>query len=214
MTATLPTPQPSAALARASSVALVGNGPIWSEAADLVDRADLVVRMNLAPLCGVAGSRTDVLAINPRLLNNMVLKGKPVSNRSLATTQEFWSFRDVRHTSHRGLPVLDVGAGLLDRLNDALRQHGAGPKPSPTLGAVVLNYLVARSDAQITLFGFTHQGDPQHPWTAERAWFDSLAAEGRVIRCSIEGRPVRQHWLDRLGSATARAVYHLRNRRW
>ena len=94
------------------------------------------------------------------------------------------------HTAplHRALgeppSVFFLPADATRNTQDTLREFGAKPGTSPSTGAIVARYLLAGSpEAQIRAFGFTHQGAWHgHPWNAEAAWFDHLAAEGRIAR--------------------------------
>ena len=202
----------SALLSGARTVSLVGNGPVTAAEAALVDRADVVVRMNRAPLCGVAGSRTDALALNIGLQMHVGTTGLPITRGARRHAREFWA-HSHRHlgNEHDGIPVVAYGPEVMDRACEALVGHGGSSTAVPSLGAHTLQFLLDRSDAEIMLVGFTHQGDvDHHPWDAERDWMESLVGKGRVVRAPREGRLVRRSLLTVVDIQATRVFNHVR----
>ena len=78
-----------------------------------------------------------------------------------------------------------VPAATHEALDGALASHSPTPYIVPSSGAVVIaEYLThyRKPDDEVFLAGFGHRGWDGHPWEAERAWVDSLAAQGKLRR--------------------------------
>jgi hypothetical protein len=206
----------SALLARARTVALVGNGPVGRDNAAEIDAADLVIRMNRAQMCGVAGRRTDVLVLNAYLEKAFGAYGKPIVGAARRDAREIW----VRHNKPGrsiidGRPIVTFGRDTMLRASANLAAHGAPPeRDTPSLGASALQYLIERSEAEILLYGFTHKGNEVHCWDAERRWTDSLVADGLVRRIPQKGKLVRQPLSSILEVQFTRLMNHIRGVRF
>jgi hypothetical protein len=189
-------------------IALVGNGPVNTSLADEIDAHDLVIRINRAPNWGVAGRKTDILAIvnwsNP---GHWIAAGKTPTHPEAAKAAEIWfpmSPDQIASWTHRTDPESKTenvdATDLLQEMfkdrtckilpafawNDAiisLRSLGAKDEQMPSTGIVVLQYLLkAHPNSRITTYGFSHEGWSGHPWEAEKALFDNLIQCGRIRR--------------------------------
>ena len=206
----------SGLLSGVATIALVGNGPIWSEAALEIDNSDIVVRMNRAPLRGVAGKRTDALVMNGFVGRTLGATGTPVNPEALRDAREIWV--RLKHPGRGpgdGRPVIGFGAATMARAQQALIHHGAAPgRVVPSLGAHTLQFLLERCSARIVLYGFTHQGEKMHSWDAERLWIDQCVATGRVHRASNRGHRVRQPIWKSTQGQMARLINHMKRFRF
>lgn len=202
------------------SISLVGNGPVSKGHAALIDAADLVIRINRANLCGVAGRRTDVIVIFHRFMGRSVTNGLPINPRAETGAREFWlqqsdkpgpakSTEQLRRHVLRGRPVRFINIKI--RAAELLGPHGATEHTKASTGAAALAYILDTfPDAKIGLYGFSHRGAAQHDWNAERAWFDALEAEGRVTHPPMDGPPLKLPLRDVLHVQTLRLRNHIR----
>lgn len=186
----------SALLSNARVVAVVGNGPVSSAAAAGIDRADVVIRMNHARLCGVAGRRTDVLAVNEIIrAQGYARTGRPINASAFRSAREIWlTYSPVAetHLDGRALVFIDPPAEI-EELNRAIASFARpGERAMASVGARVVRYCLKNSEADLLLYGFTHQGDGSHNWPAEASWMAELARGGRVRSATTEGPPARR----------------------
>lgn len=159
------------------TVALVGNAKSLSQSrhGDAIDAADIVIRLNGAPIPGPAshGMRTDWIALST-----------PIPAEVLATrnpARMLWMTRKRKRLTH----ALATRPGFyLNRRADwqALRDRLGGP---PTTGLMVI-YLLARSRAaRIDLYGFDFfaslslsgsrtAAQVPHDFAAEKAFVEAL----------------------------------------
>lgn len=205
----------SALLPNARVVAVVGNGPVSSAAAAGIDRADVVIRMNHARLCGVAGRRTDVLAVNEIIrAQGYARTGRPINASAFRSAREIWlTYSPVAetHLDGRALVFIDPPAEI-EELNRAIASFARpGERAMASVGARVVRYCLKNSEADLLLYGFTHQGDGSHNWPAEASWMAELARGGRVRYATTEGPPVRETLAMILSRQSRRAVNHLRS---
>ncbi|MAZ17692.1 MAG: hypothetical protein CL535_15365 [Ahrensia sp.] len=208
----------SALIENAKTVALVGNGPVSSVAAGEIDKADVVVRMNRAQLCGVAGTRTDVLAINDIVrARNFGRIGSPINPLSVRSAREYWLYKRLDTDDERvGRPIVYLFPETYKRASADLLRHAPDDtvRIIPSIGALTLRYVLDNSDADIQLFGFTHQGDHMHLWDIEGRWMRELADGERVRYCSKGGDAVRQPPLVIMQLQARRLLNHIRNGRF
>jgi hypothetical protein len=76
-----------------------------------------------------------------------------------------------------------------EALDLTLSAHEPEPYVVPSTGAVAIAEFLAhyrKSDDQIFLAGFGHQGWDGHPWKAERRWVDDLIQSGLLARLSTD----------------------------
>lgn len=208
----------SALIGNARTVALVGNGPVASVAAGEIDKADVVVRMNRAQLCGVAGTRTDVLAVNDTVRStNFGRTGSPIHPLAVRSAREYWLYKRLKTDDERvGRPIVYLHPETTERARADLQRHapdGTG-RIVPSVGALAVRHVLDNSDADIVLYGFTHQGDDTHLWDIEGRWMRELAAGERVRYCAKDGVPVRQPPLVVMQLQATRLLNHIRNRRF
>ena len=192
-------PYPFEQLARARTISIVGNGPATN--AEQIDAADIVVRINKAPLCGRAGQRTDIL-----VLVNWSHPGREfaknhhcINSLAASTAKSFWltnNPRDVhclqsgRDTDAPGDKSRRILRKIVKRrpyrymplenrleIAELLRQYGSRSDVIPSTGAQVIHLLLKEApQASLQLFGFSHQGWEGHCWGAEQKWINSLHA--------------------------------------
>lgn len=158
-------------------VALIGNARSLAETRHgaAIDAADLVVRVNRAPMPAAAshGTRTDWLALATRL---------PDADRTrLDPDRILWMSPKRKRLDWRTAS----GAGFyLHPLTDyqALRDRLSAP---PTTGAMMIDLLLRGPLASLTLYGFDFfaslslsgsraAADVPHDFSAEGAWVDDL----------------------------------------
>ncbi|MGH1330380.1 MAG: glycosyltransferase family 29 protein [Paracoccaceae bacterium] len=172
------------------NIAIVGNARALSKSQQgaQIDRADLVVRINRAPMPSTAshGSRTDWLAL---------ATGLPDQERArIAPGRLLW----MSHKRKRLRAWMAASAGFyLHPLADyrALAQSIGAP---PTTGAMLID-LAAKSQAQsIALYGFDFfaslslsgsrtAAQTPHDFSAEAAWANTLiAADPRLTLHTME----------------------------
>lgn len=179
----VPRPELLAALA-GKRVALVGNARALAQGAQgpAIDAADLVIRINRAPMPGAEshGTRTDWLALAVRLgaADRVRIGARRVLWMSPKRKRLDW--RTATSPGFYLHPLKDYAA-LRDRL-------GA----PPTTGAMMID-LIARSDmARLDLYGFDffaslslsgHRRAEQvpHDFSGESEWVAALAASDRRI---------------------------------
>ncbi|MFJ1293123.1 glycosyltransferase family 29 protein [Paracoccus yeei] len=179
----VPRPELLAALA-GKRVALVGNARALAQGAQgpAIDAADLVIRINRAPMPGAEshGTRTDWLALAVRL--GAADRARIGASRILwmSPKRKRLDWRTATSPGFYLHPLKDYAA-LRDRL-------GA----SPTTGAMMID-LIARSDmARLDLYGFDffaslslsgHRRAEQvpHDFSGESEWVAALAASDRRI---------------------------------
>lgn len=207
----------SALIENARTVALVGNGPVASGAASEIDKADVVVRMNRAQLCGVAGTRTDVLAVNDTVrASNFGRTGSPINPLAVRSAREYWLYERLDTDDERvGRPIVYLFPEAFESASASLQRHAADDmvRIIPSIGAVSVRHVLDNSDADILLYGFTHQGDHTHLWDIEGRWMRELAAGERVRYCSTDGDAVRQPPLMIMQLQARRLLNHIRNGR-
>ncbi len=88
----------------------------------------------------------------------------------------------------------------------------------PDIGAsIIAEFLDVLPDAEIHLFGFTHQGKQHtHDWDAEKQWVQQLCDEGRIHKHLTPGPKPRRSLKGRLEYAfrflEKRAKHYLHNK--
>jgi hypothetical protein len=187
---------------RPKNIALVGNHESAKNFSTAIDSSDYIIRINTAPYCGEAGSRTDVLAvINWSSPAYFYITGAQQINRlALESAKEYWlpmpreemylvkseqknpppfpAYTDftteITHMVTGKGRVIHFPPWIWRRLTKDLRELGADATHAASTGALIAYYLVsAFPRSAIHLFGFTHEGWPGHPWEAERRWMQS-----------------------------------------
>ncbi|TPP11821.1 Urease operon accessory protein [Rhizobium glycinendophyticum] len=83
-------------MAQARQVMIVGNGPVDDGVASLIDAADLVIRFNGSRNFGVAGRRTDIVAVCNTGRPGAAMLADPEwrDSEAVRRTAEIWSVRD------------------------------------------------------------------------------------------------------------------------
>lgn len=204
----------------AGSIALVGNGPVGRRAASTIDGHDVVVRINRAPLCGAAGTRTDILAMLPPVqLTSIAEHSLPINPRALGGARELWFLAEETPAEAEaaerlalGRPVRWFGPALADMARRRLRPHQPTGKLTPSTGLILIFALLAlMPEADIVLFGFTHEGSKRHLWSGERRLVEDLIDAGRIRRGADDGEsPVRLPLGLRVAMQSRRVLNHLR----
>lgn len=185
--AALSVPQASLLAALAGqTVALVGNARALAEATwgPSIDAADLVIRINRAPMPAAAshGTRTDWLALATSL---------PVADwKALGQPRVLWMSPKRKRLS---FDLASSPGFYLHPLADIRRLQGLLDAP-PTTGAMMID-LLARSDlARLTLYGFDFFASQSlsgrrtaaqvpHDFAAEAGFVENLSArDSRIIR--------------------------------
>ncbi|WP_305989537.1 hypothetical protein [Roseibium sp. MMSF_3544] len=176
------------------SISVVGNGPVSQENAGHIDEADLVLRFNRARSCGAAGRRVDVLAIN----RARVYMCKRINPVALHRAREVWvNDREengrVDWLFEKECKPRYLGFGPIERARKQLQKYAETTDFEPTTGAcIIAELLEAEPQAQLRLFGFTHQGMHTHDLNAEKSWVDDLVREGRIQKFDASGAPARR----------------------
>lgn len=169
-------------------VALVGNARALAEGAHgpAIDAADLVIRINLAPMPAAQshGTRTDWLALAVRLGAKDRARIAPDRILWMSPKRKRLDWGTAKSPGFYLHPLATYQA-LKDRL-------GA----PPTTGAMMID-LLSRSDmAGLTLYGFDFfaskslsgrraASDVPHDFAAESAWVaDLIAHDARIIRAT------------------------------
>lgn len=185
-------------------IALVGNGPSARKFGHRIDLHDFVVRITQTPHYGSSGFRTDALAIinwsgpgyaitsglsclNERCLDSAREIWLPMPQGAMASVRSDqepdippWpGYADFTHAViskyANGRPIVCFPTSIWVDLERKLRALGAERKHAASTGALVLAYLLrAYPRSMISLFGFTHEGWPGHPWAAEALWIKGL----------------------------------------
>jgi len=185
-------------LRSAGTVAIVGNGPIRADVAAKIDECDVVIRMNHAPLCGVAGMRTDILVLN-RLSLWREYSWRPGNPKAFRKASELWVRLEQPATPRVDRRVKLIAAKRpvreLAESDDLKKMICAAGNDwnavMPSLGAVVFDIVLRESDAIISLFGFKHEGWGGHSWDQEKSWFDAAGLR-RLQRFHGEGEPLKR----------------------
>lgn len=186
------------------NIFLVGNGPT-SDLNDIIDRADLVVRMNTVPTFGkTTGTKTDILVLvntgSPGL-ELLSLKGV-MSNPAFKLAREIrlpvcperaavrraahpersnqmseWSHL-TKHEVYRDKIITNVHGHIAAKLEAKLNS------PVPSTGMTITEQFVTNFQRghKIHLCGFEHKGWDGHPWEAEKALTNSYVDQGLIIR--------------------------------
>ncbi|POF34185.1 hypothetical protein [Roseibium marinum] len=183
------------------TISIVGNGPVSQADAALIDAADFVLRFNSAPACGAAGQRVDALMLN----RARVYMSKRINPLALHRSPEVW-VNDIEENGRvdwlfeRECRPRYLGFGPVTRARAHLKEFDALEQSNPTSGAsIIAEVLDVYPEAEIHLFGFTHQGKQHtHDWDAERQWTERLCAEGRIVRHLTPGPRARRSLTGRL----------------
>jgi len=206
-------------LGQIRTISIVGNGPVSEADAPLIDTADLVLRFNSAPALGAAGQRIDILMIN----RARVYTSKRINPVALHRAPEVW-VNDIEENGRvdwlfeRQCKPRYLGFGPITRAREHLREFDALDRSNPTSGAsIIAAFLDRYPQAEIHLFGFTHQGKQHtHDWDAERHWVERLCAEGRIVKHLTPGPGARLNLAGRLEYAfrfvEMRAKHYLFNK--
>jgi hypothetical protein len=177
------------------SISIVGNGPISGADAPLIDESDFVLRFNSAPACGAAGQRVDALMLN----RARVYMSKRINPIALQRAEEVW-VNDIEENGRvdwlfdkECMPKY-LGFGPITKARAQLKKYDAVEATNPTSGAsIIAELLDTLPDAEIHLFGFTHQGKQHtHDWGAEKQWIQELCEEGRITKHITPGSPARR----------------------
>lgn len=177
------------------SISIVGNGPVSEADAPAIDRSDFVLRFNSAPACGAAGQRVDALMLN----RARVYMSKRINPIALQRAEEVW-VNDIEENGRvdwffeKECRPNYLGFGPVTRARELLKTYEAEVDTNPTSGAsIIADFLDRFPDAEIHLFGFTHQGKQHtHDWGAEKQWIHDLCEEGRITRHLTPGSPARR----------------------
>jgi len=178
-------------------IAVIGNGLVYAHRKE-IDRCDVVVRFNLAPQCGQAGTRTDLLCLVNWSWPGKLFAEEPASINSLAQSRasafvlmtepsEIPSLLDICDPGTpgdfspqildkivRGRPVAYVSADIRNTVEAELRTNGAPPNCLASSGPQIIEMMHRiYPAAKIRLYGFTHEGWHGHAWDAERRWVDT-----------------------------------------
>ena len=193
-------------LARARTIAIVGNGSIRADVATQIDTCDLVIRMNHAPLCGVAGRRTDILVLNRHSIRRQFEK-RPTNRLAMRGAEEIWLGFDGFASPLEDSRLNTMANGRPFRMlpkTDALKQQiavhwGDWTMVVPSLGALTLDTVVRESTADIRLFGFDHAGWGGHSWSLEKQWFDAVRPDRvrRITGTAAPLAPAHRHSIER-----------------
>ena len=159
------------------SVALVGNARSLAEGrrGAQIDAADLVIRINRAPMPGPEshGTRCDILALATRIA--------PADLHRLRPGRILWMSHKRKRLSHAIAHSPGFHMPDLAHFRRLSRDLGA----PPTTGLMLID-LLARSDvAEVRLYGFDFfaslslsgrrgAADVPHDFAAERAWVEAL----------------------------------------
>ena len=186
------------------NIFLVGNGPT-TDLNQIVNKADLVVRMNKAPSFGVTtGTKTDILV----LVNTGVPGSELLSKRGVRANRAFSVAKEIRmpvcperaaerlarypERAHQltefshltALPIYRdktisfVPGDLVAALEAKL------DSPMPSTGMIMTEQLVMNRQPGDVLYlcGFAHQGWDGHPWAKEKALTNSYVDQGFIVR--------------------------------
>ncbi|QWK79080.1 glycosyltransferase family 29 protein [Ochrobactrum sp. BTU1] len=187
-----------------STIALVGNSETAAGKASEIDAHDFVVRINRAMHYGRTGVKTDALAIiNWSSPGCWMSNGEtPINPDALASAKTIWlpmppeEMESVRNDQPGDFPwpgYVDFTADVIDKLvngrpfvrfppmiwrdlTEGLRRLGAEHTKAASTGALILAYLVrAYPKSSISLYGFSYEGWPGHPWEQEKKWASSCS---------------------------------------
>ncbi|MBN8183387.1 MULTISPECIES: hypothetical protein [Stappiaceae] len=201
------------------TISIVGNGPISEADAPEIDKADLVLRFNSAPALGVAGQRIDVLMLN----RARVYMSKRINPLALERAPEVW-VNDIKENGEvdwlfaRECKPRYLGFGPTNKAREHLKRFDPFDRSNPTSGAsIIAEFLDVLPDAEIHLFGFTHQGKQHtHDWDAEKQWVQQLCDEGRIHKHLTPGPKPRRSLKGKLEYAfrflEKRAKHYLHNK--
>ncbi|QFT34609.1 hypothetical protein K1718_26060 [Roseibium porphyridii] len=175
------------------TISIVGNGPVSKADADMIDKADFVLRFNSAPACGAAGERVDALLLN----RARVYMSKRINPVALHRAPEVW-VNDIRENGDvdwlftKECKQSHLGFGPITKARGHLKEFDPFERSNPTTGAsIIAEILDVMPEVEIHLFGFTHQGKQHtHDWDAEKLWVDRLCDEGRIRRYLTSGPQV------------------------
>lgn len=176
---------------KGKTIALIGNAKSLSKGAfgPQIDAADIVIRLNAAPLPASAshGTRTDWIALSTPIPAAVLAARDPA--------RILWMTRKRKRLPY----ALATRPGFfLNRRADvmALRARIGGP---PTTGLMMIDLLSRSEASRITLYGFDFfaslslsgrrtAAQVPHDFAAERAFVDSLLA--RDPRFSLQNPPL------------------------
>ncbi|GGE22793.1 hypothetical protein GCM10011390_47750 [Aureimonas endophytica] len=194
-------------------VAIVGNAPGAALPAPAIDAADWVVRFNNAPgFDGRAGRRVTHLAlVNHGGQMREWLADPGFRDRPAVRAAERFLFpfgrksepveaqgEDGRDWTKAALAMLAPLGRPVDLLPPAIPAEAGRllamperPVPVPSTGFLVTLYLLRSLPAatRIEVFGFGFSGWDGHSWTAERRWFEAMAAANRLRLHPVAGAP-------------------------
>lgn len=170
---------------RGRTVALIGNARALTQSRDgaVIDAADLVIRINRAPMPAPEshGTRTDWLALAVRLPGDDRARLRPRRILWMSPKRKRLDWRTASSPGFYLHPLADYRA-LRDRL--------AAP---PTTGAMMIDLLLRSDLAALTLYGFDFfasrslsggrtAAQVPHDFAAEAAWVANLARADPRLR--------------------------------
>lgn len=97
-------------------------------------------------------------------------------------TEDFAAFAASRAKRHRV-----IARSVHEGVDEALAAYRPEPYVVPSSGLIVVVHVLsseARSDDEVVVAGFTHQGWAGHPFSAEKRLIDDFVAAGRLARLS------------------------------
>ncbi len=159
------------------SVAIVGNARALAEgdAGPLIDAADLVIRINRAPMPAARshGTRTDWLALATRL--------SPTEEARIAPARILWMSHKRKRLPWRIAARPDFFLYPLAEF-EALREQLQAP---PTTGLMIIDFVARSQAAEVALYGFDFfaslsltgrrsAAQVPHDFAAEKAFVDRL----------------------------------------
>lgn len=171
------------------TVALVGNARALSGAGEQIDAADLVIRINRAPMPGAEshGTRTDLLALATSLSLRDLIRLRPGRVLWMSPKRKRLSWGLAKSPGFYLHPLEEVA-----RLTATL---GA----PPTTGLMLIDLLSSSQAARVDLWGFDFfaslslsggrtAAQVPHDFAAERAFVEALiAADPRFVLHSPAG---------------------------
>lgn len=180
-------------------IALVGNGPISNDCSNDIDAHHFVIRFNSCPNYGDTGYRTDILVLTNTgpPARGFAYGQSPIGSRALASTRKVWFTyspelvatasvgsdpetwteysREIvaRHNFEGRWRYLDPQ--IYWAAQSKLSNLGAAAYSRPSSGMLTLFHIRKHFRwPRVTLYGFTHEGWPGHPWQAEKSLIESV----------------------------------------
>jgi hypothetical protein len=84
-------------------------------------------------------------------------------------------------------PLITLASTYRQQAKIELAAHNSTLPHQPSIGVVAWQWLKHVNDVNFELFGFAHEGTEHHDWQAEKRYFDSLCASGRLRRYAVSG---------------------------